>query len=270
VLRLLEPDNSSGWMLSRRILAGTYGKPFVLENAGRRSLHFDLFAVQSVMDLDDPIRLAVPYTRKMMSFLLFNDAPNRIPLLGLGGGSLAKFCYERLPGAAVTAIEPNPEVIALRKEFCIPEDDARFRVEQTDGYAYTCHCGFEKDVILVDACDSQGIAPELDSVDFYFRVRARLSERGLFVMNLCGTRARWSSHLQKLGQVFGSPYLWLPAPDHENIVVIAFKAPKQEIDWQALEARAWNLATRFGLDFPRFVRRFAQVWEHGWKPPPVW
>ena len=62
-----------------------------------RFLHFGLDTVQSAMRLDDPDRLSLRYTRKMMAFLLFNRAPERILLLGLGGGSLAKFCYRRLP-----------------------------------------------------------------------------------------------------------------------------------------------------------------------------
>ena len=49
------------------------------------------------MSLDEPDALVTAYTRKMMAFLLFNPAPKRIAMVGLGGGSLAKFCYRNLP-----------------------------------------------------------------------------------------------------------------------------------------------------------------------------
>lgn len=98
----------------------SYNKPFIMDTGRERSLHFDVFAVQSAMDLDDPYRLSLPYTRKMMAFLLFNGAPRRILLLGLGGGSLAKFCYRHLASAAITVVEVNPEVIAFRDAFFIP------------------------------------------------------------------------------------------------------------------------------------------------------
>jgi spermidine synthase len=71
----------------------------------------------------------------MMAFLLFNPRPRRILILGLGGGSLAKFCYRHLPSATITAVEIDPHVMALREEFRVPADDERFRVLQGDGTA---------------------------------------------------------------------------------------------------------------------------------------
>ncbi len=44
------------------------------------------------MDLNDPDRLSLAYTRKMMAFLLFNCSPHRILMLGLG----ARFAGEVL------------------------------------------------------------------------------------------------------------------------------------------------------------------------------
>ena len=44
---------------------------------------------------------------------LFNQAPQHIAQLGLGTAALTKFCYRQFPGAQVTAIELNPDVIAI-------------------------------------------------------------------------------------------------------------------------------------------------------------
>ena len=156
MLRLLEPSDSCRRSLWERLFAGTYDKPFILDSGQWRFLHFDLDAVQSAMSLQDPHKLSLAYTRKMMAFLLFNHAPARIFLLGLGGGSLAKFCYRRLPRAAVTAVEVNPDVISLREEFSIPRDDSRFRVIRADGAHYLAHLRRSKDVILADACNRSG------------------------------------------------------------------------------------------------------------------
>src|SRR3981081_4026594 len=85
MLRLLEPPGSCRKSLWERLFDGTYDKPFVVDSGLRRFLHFDLDVVQSVMHLRHPDRLSLAYTRKMMAFLLFNRAPARILLLGLGG-----------------------------------------------------------------------------------------------------------------------------------------------------------------------------------------
>ena len=85
-LRLLEPDGSSPSALLKQLIDGTYDKPFIEDSGPLRYLHFDLDNVQSVMRHDDPDALCLAYTRKMMTFLLFNAEPRRILLLGLGGG----------------------------------------------------------------------------------------------------------------------------------------------------------------------------------------
>ena len=104
--------------------------------AGCLYLYFDARGVQSTMLRRDPYALALGYTRTMMGFLLFQPFPRRISMIGLGGGSLAKYCYRHLPDTTITAVEINPDVIALRDQFHVPRDDERFRVVCADGAQY--------------------------------------------------------------------------------------------------------------------------------------
>jgi spermidine synthase len=261
MLRLLEPPGSCQQSLWERVLEGTYDKPFIVDSGTRRFLHFDLNAVQSAMHLEDPDKLNLAYTRKMMAFLLFNHAPKRILLLGLGGGSLAKFCYRRLPRATVTAVEVNPHVIALREAFSIPPDDDRFRVICADGAAYMASRARSKDVILVDACDRSGIAPELDAIEFYQDAHRCLANGGVFVTNLCSDMNDYAAHLLKLCMVFGNDILMLQVKPYGNVIALAFKESRAAIDWGQLESRAIELKRRFGLDFPKYARRIALEWQ---------
>ena len=73
------------------------GKPYVYDDAGVRRLHFDSAAVQSSMRLSDPYALDLSYTQAMMGFLLFSAEPRHILIVGLGGGSLSKYCHHRFP-----------------------------------------------------------------------------------------------------------------------------------------------------------------------------
>jgi len=256
VLRLLEPPGSSRESLWERLFKGTYDKPFIIDRGIRRFLHFDLCTVQSAMNLLYPERLSLNYTRKMMAFLLFNADPARILLLGLGGGSLAKFCYWRLPRARITAVEVNPDVIALREAFRVPVDDERFRVVRAEGTEYVAHADSAKDVILADACDREGVAPECDSLEFYQQVYQRLSPRGVFVTNLCvGASA---THVRKIRSVFGDHCLKLRSRQDGNVILFALKEPGRALHWPSLEV-ATALKRRFGLDFPRYVQRARQI-----------
>ncbi|MEP7246946.1 MAG: spermidine synthase-like protein [Gammaproteobacteria bacterium] len=257
MLRLLEPPGTSRQGLLESLFEGTYDKPFIVDDGRRRYLHFDLDVVQSAMDMQHPARLALAYTRKMMAFLLFNQAPGRILLLGLGGGSLAKFCYGHLPSALLTAIEANLDVIALRQEFGIPEDDHRFRVIHADGAAYISDLAPCKNVILADACDRTGIAPQLDTMEFYRNARRCLAPGGVFVANVCGTPRSRAAHLVKLRDAFEDEILTLQVRTDGNLIVFAFKEAQPDLSWRRLEIRATELKRRFGLQFPRYVRRIA-------------
>jgi len=260
-LHLLEPIDSSPESLWARLFSKTYDKPFIIDCGVERRLQFDLYTVQSAMHREHPDRLILAYARKMMAFLLFKRAPARILLLGLGGGSLAKFCYRRLPEAAITAVEVNPDVIALRDEFCIPADDNRFRVLCEDGARYLATLGRSKDVILADACDREGIAPELDTLEFYQAAHRCLSPDGIFVINVCGDANRAAAHVSKIRAVFGDQFMTLQVRRDGNLILYAFKDRAPEIDWQQVEATATELKRKLGLDFPRYLRRIGLDWK---------
>jgi spermidine synthase len=254
MLRLLEPPGSCHETLCDRLFQGTYDKPFIVDSGRRRFLHFDLDSVQSAMHLEDPNRLCLAYTRKMMTFLLFNSAPRRILLLGLGGGSLAKFCYESLPRARIIAVEPNPDVIALREEFLIPADDRRFRVVQSDGADYVARRRPGEDVILADACDRIGVAPELDAVEFYQNARRCLAPGGVFVINVCGETHSRAAHLLKIRNAFDDEFLTLQVRPNRNLIVLAFKEARKGASREQLEGTVTDLKRQFRLDFSKYLR----------------
>ena len=254
-LRLLEPPGSSEAELQRRLTQGTYDKPFIVDSGPLRLLHFDLDNVQSAMFHADPDALCLAYTRKMMSFLLFNSEPQRLLLLGLGGGSLAKFCYRHLHTAHITVLEIDPHVMAFRDEFRVPADDQRFRVLNTDGVYYVASRSERQDVILVDACDRNGVAPALSDPHVYANLRRKLALRGILVMNICGEGADVEGHLGRICGVFGTNIITLPAQEDGNLIVMAFRTPPRLWDGVRLDRHARNLADRFGLDFPRYARK---------------
>ena len=77
----------------------------VSESRGVRTLHVGGEAIQSSMRLEDPYALALDYTRCMMAFLLFHPEPRRALMIGLGGGSLAKFFHKFLKRTSIKVVE---------------------------------------------------------------------------------------------------------------------------------------------------------------------
>ncbi len=203
-------DSPSQAELQHRVSIDEMTQPYIFETSTERRMHFTQDCTQSTMRLDDPGALVSAYTRKMMAFLLLNPTPGKILMLGLGGGSLAKFCYHRLPRTDITVVEVNEDVIALRDEFCIPKDDKRFRIVQADGGAYMSQVREPLDVILVDAFDAAGIAHSLPASRFYSRAADCLTDNGILVMNFWGETGRYLENLTQATNAFGKNLRLVP------------------------------------------------------------
>lgn len=198
-------------------------QPYVFKDDTSRSMHFSLHEIQSRMRLQDPQALDLRYTRTMMGFLLFHPCPQRIAMMGLGGGSLAKFCHHHLPAAHMDVVEINPHVIALREEFGVPVDGPRFRVIEADGARFIREAAQHYDVLLLDAFDDQGLPGQLASARFYRDCADALQPGGVLVANLPASLHHLSVCLKRIRMAFGGAVLVVGDDDLENVVVFAFK-----------------------------------------------
>lgn len=252
---MLEPPWASAEVLRSQLLDETYPKPYVMDDGERRFLHFNERLIQSAMRLAAPNELDLRYTQKMMSFLLFRSRPRRLVLIGLGGGSLVKFCHARLPATQVTVLENNPDVIALREAFLVPPDSPNLKVLEADGAEYLEQTEKGIDVLLVDAFDSGGFAPSIANREFFEQARSRLTGSGVLVVNLAGDRQRYEGLIGVLMQVFDDQVIVVPVPEDDNHVLLAFGDPLFEPDWRRLRALARELRAKYGLDFPDFLEK---------------
>jgi spermidine synthase len=182
-------------------------KPYVLDSGKVRSLHFNHEEIQSAMWVAKPDALYLEYTRLMMGFLMFMPQPKSILMIGLGGGSLAKFCYRYLPGARIVAIENNADVLALRDTFCVPVDDDRFEVIEGDGAAFVQQAADGAyDAILLDGYSAAGVPASLSSAAFYEDCGRMLSQSGVMVTNLHEAHADFALHAARIRRTFGATY----------------------------------------------------------------
>jgi len=252
---MLEPAWARAGELRARLLDESYPKPFVVDDGKSRFLYFNVRLMQSEMSLKAPNDLSLRYTQKMMAFLLFHPRPKRIELIGLGGGSLIKFCYHRMPGVQLTAIELNPDVVALRSTFLLPEDGPRLQVLNVDGAEYLEQTPKGIDVLLVDAFDKTGFAPSLANRGFFENAYAKLAGNGILVINLAGEKDTYAGLIGEAMHVFDDQVIVISVPEDGNHVLYAFKERYFEPRWRWLHNYAKELRAKFGLDFPAFVQK---------------
>jgi spermidine synthase len=219
-----------------------------------RSLHVGGDAIQSAMRLGDPYALALDYTRCMMAFLLFHPEPREALMVGLGGGSLAKFFYRHFRKASIRVIELDARVVAAAREhFHVPPDGVRFRIEIGDGAeALFPECC---DTLVIDAFEDELHVPQLASAEFYDGAFLALREPGAMVVNFMNDDPKFDLTLQRLERAFGGAVIVMPALYDPNILVFALKGIAPRIAWDALRSRAEQLESKLALPFTRYVSR---------------
>jgi len=221
-------------MTNKKSGAPAFDAPFVFSADGIKSLYFTLDQLQSRMCSAWPTQLEVDYTRTMMGFLLFDSRPVNIAMIGLGGGSLLKFCYHHLPDTRLTVVEINPHVIALRQEFEVPDDAARIAIVCADGADFVRDTALgaspRHDVLLVDGFDSQGQAASLCSQAFYDDCFNVLSPEGIMVVNLHHDHPDHAVFTGRIRLAFDGNLLEIASKEKSNSIVFARKGRRISID----------------------------------------
>lgn len=196
-------------------------RPFIHRRWNTTELQFAHGVSQSRMLTFAPDKLLIDYTRTMLGALVLVPQPRIIGMVGLGGGSQAKFCYRHMPDARIEVVENNPHVLALRRKFRIPDDDARFRVILDDGARLVQARRGHYDLLLVDGYDENGIPDALSTQRFYDDCRAALTGSGAMAINLyCDDAQR---HIDRLHRSFGRHRVMVLEEAHQsNRVALAW------------------------------------------------
>jgi spermidine synthase len=208
-----------------------------------RTLEFKPGMVQSEMRLSRPYDLVLSYARAMMCFTLFQPQPAHIVMVGLGGGSLAKFCYRYLPHSRITVLELRADVIALREQFAIPRDNARFRIIEADATDYMAKLSNSADVLLIDGFDESGLPPALGSAAFYADCRRALRPGGVMAANIFSYDPNYAAMLRRLRQTFQGRLCWFHGIAGNNRILFMVKdgAPSPALAMQRKVARSHGL-----------------------------
>ncbi len=230
--------------------------PLIVEQQGRlRQLHFGNGITQSTIDTTLPGRLPLAANRAMLAHLMFVDPPRRVLLGGCGGGAIARWFHARDPGIAGTAVEASSEVAGLaRRWFDFPDRHSGWRLEVADIRDHLARDGAaDTDFILLDLEQDAASPDWLASTGFLAHCRQHLSAQGVLTLNWIADDAeRFSRALSRIRQVFDRRTLCLPVPQHENVMILAFKEVPA---LQEMATRSHRAEQHWGLEFTTFLRR---------------
>lgn len=218
-------------------------------------LRTDQHAVQSVLSLNHPEQLNLPYMHAMIVGLLFQlSKPQNILMLGLGGGDLLRYLHHYLSESRVTAVEIDPAMVDVCREYFALPKSKNIKIKIDDAMHFISKSTQCYDMIMLDIYHGTSVPTVLHNQDFYQYCSDRLSENGMLILNLLTNDADIFKHiLWVLREQFDRSTLCLSVPQHMNIVVFAFKQRPTDLRLEILQAKAEKLSKQYKLNFSEWV-----------------
>ena len=227
---------------------------------------------QSCFDQRRPKQMVLSYTKMMMAALLLNPLPDRILMVGLGGGTLPMALAELYPQAEIDVVEIDPAVVKVAQRYFGFLQDNLLRVLVQDGRVFAKRAlaagGARYDLVLLDAFGADYIPEHLMTQEFLQEVKALLDEDGVLAANTFASSKLYDHESATYQAVFG-PLFNLRAPASGNRVIFASNSPLPSL--LTLQAQAKALQRRlapYGIDIQAYPARFSTKvdWDTGARP----
>jgi spermidine synthase len=233
----------------------------VFEKDNLRWLSFGDNSIQSIIDLDDPGSLHSPVYRAMLAVLLFTPTPERVLLLGTGGGVLARYFHHRQTAIQGDAVEISGVVAEIARQFFdFPAQDQGWRTVISDAQEYIYQSEQHYDLVFLDIAEKELSPSWVFEPDFLDHCRKRLGEEGALVLNIIPKDAEFfSKALWNIRQAFDLYTVCLSVPEHKNILVFAFNGLPQYSNISILDQRVPTLVEQWGMEFDQFLMRMKEV-----------
>lgn len=183
-----DPDFGSRVLLERD---SPYHQIIVRESNRTRYLEFGRTR-QSEMNLDDPLGQGSAYTDYFHVTMLMGADAKRILFIGLGGGTGPRQFLHDYPEVRVDAVEVDPAVVDVAREYFGVEENERFAIHTEDARAYLKDSSETWDAIVIDAYTTNRygatIPRHLTTMEFFELCSERLSPDGSLLYHVMASR----------------------------------------------------------------------------------
>lgn len=103
-------------------------------------------------------------------------------LLGLGGGTVAKFVRKNYPESTITGVDIDPTIIEWGEKY-LNLKDLSVNAVNMDANKYLKNCTEIFDLIVIDMYQGRSIPTEFTTLEFAKKIAALLDEKGIAVFN---------------------------------------------------------------------------------------
>lgn len=235
----------------------------VTQDGNRRCLLFNVYRGdrnQTCIYIDDLNRLVFDYTRMSFAGLLLKPNPQRVLIIGLGGGTIPLTFSDLYPNARIDVVEIDEAVVNVAKEFFFFEENENMRVVVNDGRVFIKRAGITNqkyDYIVLDAFSGDYIPEHMLTREFLEEVKQIMTPDAVLVANTFST-SRLYDHESVTYQRAFSEFYNFKLPTSGNRIIITQLDPLPPRGELATVARsiAGNLE-KYGIPLLEYPRRLS-------------
>lgn len=224
---------------------------------GLRTLLFEKGgARQSVVKPGDPDHLELPYAKMMSVGLAIVQKPQRVLIVGLGGGTIPCFLHKHYPQARIDAVDIDPDVVAVAKRYFGFREDAGLRACAEDGRKFIERCREPYDMIYLDAFGPDSVPYSLSTREFLEAARRALKPRGVVLGNIWSRDSNrlYDSMVRTYQEVFDDLYIFDTQKAGNRILVALPYKESLLRDDLAERGKRVSEAKRFRFDLGELIR----------------
>jgi spermidine synthase len=230
----------------------------VVDKGDRRYLRFGTAdnGYQSSISLVDPEAVPMEYIRLAMLGMVMTPAPERVLMIGLGGGAFTNLLRRHFPDLWIDAVEIDPVVVKAARGFFGVREDERFQIYVQDGADFIEEVRNVYDLILLDAYSGEGVPEKLTTPSFFEAVKARTTGSGVVVVNLWQQGDREETIAASFGAVF-SQTACVRSTDRQNLVLFGKTGGMPSSKDLVRAARRFTETSNLSFDLGKIARQTA-------------
>jgi spermidine synthase len=219
---------------------------------------------QSCVLKSHPNQLVFSYTKATLAALFVQPNPNKILIIGLGGGTLSNTLQQLLPNASIDNVELDEAVVKVaRQYFGYLENDNIHTIIQ-DGRLFVkrqLSKNQHYDLIILDAFNGDYIPEHLLTQEFLQECQQLLSPQGVLAANTFSVSRLYYHESATYAKVFKQFYQVKLNQSNNRIILVAPQLPPlAQLKQQALY---WHSRlSLFGVDANQLANTITQP--HDW------
>ena len=164
-----------------------FGPVWVFEKNGQKCMTFiepPTPIIQSCALTQNPKIVLIGYVKLLLSTLFFNDNPQKILVIGLGGASAQNALNILLPRTQIDTVEINAVLPKIVDQYFGYKEDYRNKIFIEDGAIFAKESATDiYDIILIDAFNADYIPPQLLTDEFMQDIKKMLTPKGIVAIN---------------------------------------------------------------------------------------